>query len=63
MAIGIPTSKTAQSIDTISESLWKDGYNSDGNIGPFSDAVLGVEDDDIKAKDAELSASMFEGGG
>ena len=63
-ALGVPrTSKRAQTIDNISKSLWKDGYNSDGNIGPFSDAVLGMEDDDIEAEDAELPASMLEGGG
>ena len=62
MAIGIPTSKTAQIINNISEALWKDGYNSNGNIGPFSKAVLGMADDDIEAEDAELPASMFEVG-
>ena len=28
MAIGIPTSKTAQTINNISKSQWKDGYDS-----------------------------------
>lgn len=59
--MGIPTSKTIRTINNISESQWKDGYDSDGKIGPFSNEVLGVEDDDFEAKDAELPISMLSG--
>ena len=62
MAIGIPTSKTAQTINNISKSRWKDDYDRNRNIGFFSNAVFGVEYDDIEAEDAELPASMLEVG-
>ena len=37
--VGIPTSKPPRKIKNVDESKWEEGYDSDGEIGPFLDAV------------------------
>lgn len=55
MAIAIPVTKYAETINNISEMKWKDGNYSSCNIGPFFDVVLAMEDDDIEATDTKLT--------
>jgi hypothetical protein len=62
-AVGIPTSKPARSITNLNENRWDEGYDSDGQIGPFFDAVAEEEDVDIAADDDNLPQSMLEEGG
>jgi len=60
--VGIPTSKVARVIKNMDEDKWNQGYDSDGELGPFFDAVEnepdgGVEEED--EQDGVLPPSML----
>ena len=62
-AVGIPTRVSSRIINNIDESMYEKGYDSDGAIGPFMDAVqnekrMEVEDED--EQDGVLPASMVD---
>ena len=40
-AVGIPTSKTSLKIKNIDVTLYEEGYDSDGDMRPFYDAIAG----------------------
>ena len=40
-AVGIPTSKRSRKIKSIDVTSYEEGYDSDGEMGPFYDAVAG----------------------
>ncbi len=61
--VRIPTSKPPRKIKNLDESKWEEGYDSDGELGPFLDAIAnqttaGVEEED----EGFLPASMVGGG-
>ena len=41
VSVGIPKSKPSRAIARINELTYKNGYYSDGELGPFLDAVEG----------------------
>ena len=60
--VWIPTSKVARVIKNMDEDKWNEGYDSDGERGPFFDAVEnepdgGVEEED--EQDGVLPPSML----
>ena len=62
-AVGIPTPKNAREITNRDESKYEDGYDSDGAIGPFLDAIADQTTKSVLDEDDALPASMLEGGG
>ena len=62
-AVGIPTSQQPRKINNIDENKWEEGYDSDGEIGPFLDAVEDQGGVDVEGEDDELPNSMVAGGG
>jgi len=61
-AVGIPTPKNAREITNRDESKYEDGYDSDGAIGPFLDAIADQTMKSVLDEDDALPASMLEGG-
>ena len=41
VSVGIPKSKPSHAITKINELTYENGYNLDGELGPFLDAVEG----------------------
>ena len=60
-AVGIPTSKRHRNITNCNESTYNDGYDSDGNVGPFLDAIMNESDRTEEDEDEDLPASMLAG--
>ena len=60
-AVGIPTSKRHRNITNRNELTYNDGYDSDGNVGPFLDAIMNESDRTEEEEDDDLPASMLAG--
>ena len=61
--MGIPTSKPPRKIKNVDESKWEEGYDSDGEIGPFLDAVAGETTRGVEEEDEGfVPASMVRDG-
>ena len=45
-AVGIPTSKPSRKIKNMDVTSYEEGYDSDGEMGPFYDAVAGEKNND-----------------
>jgi hypothetical protein len=61
-AVWIPTPKNAREITNRDESKYEDGYDLDGAIGPFLDAIADQTTKSVLDEDDALPASMVEGG-
>ena len=57
-AVGIPTSSQRRIIVNRDENKYEQGYDSDGEIGPFLDAVAGQKIMDVEEEDKGLPLSM-----
>lgn len=57
-AVGIPTSKPSRKIKNVDENKWEEGYDSDGELGPFLDAVVDQGGVDVEGEDDGLPDSM-----
>ena len=60
-AVGIPTSKNAREIMKWDESKYNDGYDSDGAMVPFLDAIADQTKKSVLDEDDALPASMLDG--
>jgi hypothetical protein len=58
-AVGIPTSQPPRKIKNVDENKWEEGYDSDGELGPFLDAVANQGTVDVEGEDNELPDSMM----
>ncbi|KAL3793397.1 hypothetical protein HJC23_001845 [Cyclotella cryptica] len=58
-AVGIPPHKKTRSITNLDENKWQDGYDSDGEQGPFFHAVVEETADGVAKEDDHLPSSML----
>ena len=61
VSVGIPKSKPSRAITKINELTYENGYDSDGELGPFLDAVEGEREWDEVDEDGELPDGMCAG--
>eukprot|EP00566_Odontella_aurita_P025038 CAMPEP_0113569148 /NCGR_PEP_ID=MMETSP0015_2-20120614/24244_1 /TAXON_ID=2838 /ORGANISM="Odontella" /LENGTH=107 /DNA_ID=CAMNT_0000471769 /DNA_START=156 /DNA_END=476 /DNA_ORIENTATION=- /assembly_acc=CAM_ASM_000160 len=61
--VGIPTSKPPRKIKNLDESTWEDGYDSDGELGPFLDAVAGQTTRGVEEEDEGFIPASMGGDG
>ena len=61
VSVGIPKSKHSRTITKINELTYKNGYDLDGELGPFLDAVEGEREWDEFDEYGELNAGMCAG--
>jgi hypothetical protein len=59
-AVGIPPHKKTRSITNLDENKWEDGFDSDGEQGPFFHAVVDEPADGVAEDDDNLPSSMLE---
>ena len=59
-AVGIPPHKKTRSITNLDENKWEDGFDSDGEQGPFFHAVVDEPADGVAEEDDNLPSSMLE---
>ena len=60
-AVGIPTSENARETKNRDEKTYDDGYDSDGQLGPFLDAIANEPDITEDDEDGDLPPSMVDG--
>lgn len=58
-AVGIPTSGETRVIKNLDENKYDEGYDSDGEIGPFVDAIVNEPDRDVEDEDVDLPPTML----
>ena len=61
VSVEIPKSKPSRAITKINELTYENGYDLDGEIGPFLGAVEGEREWDEVDEDGELPADMCAG--
>ena len=61
VTVGIPKSKPSRTITKINELTYKNGYDLDGVLGTFLDAVERGREWDEADEDRELPAGMSSG--
>jgi len=61
-AVGIPNSNPCRIIANTDENKYEEGYDSDGALGPFYDAVAGEVDIDAFVDDVDLGLPESMGG-